>query len=69
MHEQRRFNKQSEEETLKKIAEAEAVNKGLKPGPMGTMNRIKDREMVEMMRYPQKMNAYSYQKEYGKVLE
>ena len=31
--------KESEEEVLKKIAHAEAVNKGLVKGPMGTVER------------------------------
>ena len=31
----------NEEKVLKKIAETEAINKGIKPGPMGSIDRIK----------------------------
>ena len=44
---QRRKIKGTEDEILKKIAYAEAVNKGIVKGPMGSMNRIKDREYVK----------------------
>ena len=48
------------------MAEAEKVNKGLvSKQPMGTVKRIQDREMVKNMRYPGRMNAMVYNKEYG----
>lgn len=57
---QRRKMKDTEDEALKKMAHAEAVNKGLIKGPMGSMNRIKDREWVENMADPAKLNAMVY---------
>ena len=47
MADQRRKIPGTEEEILKKIAHAEAVNKGIVKQPIGTMNRIKDREYVK----------------------
>lgn len=52
------------------MAHAEAVNKGLvKKKPMGNVQRIKDREMVKDLRYPGRMNAMVYAKEYGGNLD
>ena len=64
MHAQRRPMKDDEATTLKKIAHADAVNKGLVKQPMGTISRIQDREMVKNLRNPGKMNAMIYKNEY-----
>jgi len=69
MGEQRRKMKEPEDEVLKKIAHAEAVNKGLVKAPMGSMQRIHDRDYVAMFRNPGQVNAHTYQKEYGEVLK
>ena len=69
MVDQRRKIKGSEEEILKKIGHAEAVNKGLVKAPMGTMGRIHDREFVKNARDPAKFNAMNYAKEYGKQMQ
>ena len=69
MAEQRRKIKGSEEEVLKKIAHADAVNKGLVKKPIGTMNRIKDKDYVANVRDPAKFNSMTYAKEYGKQLK
>ena len=61
----RRVMKESEDEILKKIAHAEAVNKGLVKGGMGSVKRNQDRAMVEAMRDPAKLNAMVYAKEFG----
>ena len=60
--------KESEDEVLKKIAHAEAVNKGLVKKPMGTVQRNNDRRMVEQFRDPAKANAFVHAKEFGEVL-
>ena len=52
--------KESEDEILKKIAHAEAVNKGIEKQPMGTVKRNNQREMIENLRNPGKMNALTY---------
>lgn len=66
MADQRRKIKGSEDAIYKKIAETEAINKGLVKQPIGTMNRIKDRDYVANVRDPAKFNAMTYAKEYGK---
>jgi len=66
---ERRRIKESEEEVLKKIADADAVNKGLKKGGMGSIGRINDRDFVKNLREPGKFNAMTYANEYGKRLE
>ena len=65
---QRRMMKESEDEVLKKIAHAEAVNKGLVKVPNGSVKRIQDRAWVESMRDPAKLNAMVYTKEFGEIL-
>lgn len=65
MANQRRQMKDSEDEVLKKIAHAEAVNKGLVKQPMGTMGRIHDRDYAANLRDPAKFNAMTLNKEYN----
>ena len=61
--------KESEDEILKKMAHAEAVNKGFVKAPMGTVQRNNDRRMVQNFRDPAKANAMVYAKEFGEVLK
>ena len=46
------------------MSQAEAVNKGMVK-PMGTVDRVKAREDVKMLRNPAQMNAMTYAKETG----
>ena len=66
MHQQRRDIKgnATEDEILKKMAHAEAVNKGKKKD-IGTLGRIHDRDFVKNVREPAKFNAMTFNKEYG----
>lgn len=52
MADQRRKIKGDEMEVLKKIAHADNVNKGKVKAPMGTHQRIQDREYVKNLRNP-----------------
>ena len=61
----RRKNSGSEQKVLKKIGQADAVNKGIGKKPIGTMGRINDRDQVKLMRNPAKFNAQTMSKEYG----
>ena len=61
--------KESEDEILKKIAHAEAVNKGLVKAPHGSVKRNQDRAMVDAMRDPAKLNAMVYAREFGEILK
>ena len=61
--------KESEDEILKKIAHAEAVNKGFVKAPNGSVKRNQDRAMIKAMRDPAKLNAMVHAKEFGTILK
>ena len=63
MDQQRRNFPGTEEEKLKKIAEAEAINKGIKKPGMGTVQRNQDRDFVKNVRNPAKFNMMTFNRE------
>jgi hypothetical protein len=61
----RRFNKESELETLKKISMAsDQKNK-----KNSNIQNIKDKKFVSNLRNPGKFNAETFQREYGQILK
>ena len=59
----------NEEESLKKLANAEAVKKGLKKPGIGTLQRVNQRDSAALMRDPAKFNAMTFKKETGGRLD